>query len=113
MAGNAKMAIVGRTWGSPAHGTADVLAGDVPLQAADDLLRQALLGAPLDVGAGGRVSAHPSDHDAPQCVVDLTVPAAAVPVPAGLPRGGGDRGDRAHVRPGGLAPQPLRAVTRG
>ena len=33
------------------------LAGDVTLEAADDLLLgQALLGAPLDVGAGGRVS---------------------------------------------------------
>src|ERR1700751_36447 len=33
------------------------LAGDVPLQAADDLfLRQSLRGAPLGAGAGGRVT---------------------------------------------------------
>src|SRR3984885_11432890 len=38
------------------------------------------------------------------------VAAAVEPVPAGLPRGCGDRGDGAHVRPGGLAAQPLRAV---
>ena len=53
------------------------LAGDVALEAADDfLLRQALFGAPLDVGAGGGVGAHPGDHDPPQGVVGLPVTAA-------------------------------------
>src|SRR6516164_10807791 len=42
------------------------LAGDVTLQAADDLfLRQAFLGAPLDVGQSRRVGAHPGEHDPP------------------------------------------------
>src|SRR5690348_4590722 len=43
------------------------LAGDVTLEAADDLLlSQAFLGAPLDVGAGGGMGAHPGDDDPPQ-----------------------------------------------
>src|SRR6266487_3156609 len=77
------------------------LAGDIPLQAADDLpLRQALLGAPLDVGAGSRVGPHPGDHDPPQRLVGLAVAAAVEPVPAGdLAGGGRDRGDAAQVRP--------------
>ena len=42
------------------------LAGDVTLQAADDLfLRQAFLGAPLDIGQSRRVGAHPGEHDPP------------------------------------------------
>ena len=42
------------------------LAGDVTLQAADDLLLgEPFLGAPLDVGAGGGVGAHPGDDDPP------------------------------------------------
>ncbi len=41
------------------------LAGDVPLEAADDLfLRQAFLAAPFDVGAGRRVGAHPGEAEA-------------------------------------------------
>jgi hypothetical protein len=53
------------------------LAGDVTLEAADDLLlRQAFRGAPLNVGAGRGVGAHPRDHDPPQGVVGLAVPAA-------------------------------------
>src|SRR5260370_19428599 len=40
------------------------LAGDVTLEAADDLfLGQALFAAPGDVGAGGRVGAHPGGPD--------------------------------------------------
>src|SRR5438045_1751991 len=46
------------------------LAGDIPLQAADDLpLRPAFLGAPFDVGAGSRVGPHPGDDDPPQRLV--------------------------------------------
>src|SRR5260221_2768775 len=87
------------------------LAGDVALQAADDLFPgQPFLGAPLDVGAGGRVAragAHPGDHDPPQGVVSLAVAAAVEAMTADLPRGGGDRRDGAQVRPGAFAAQPL------
>ena len=42
------------------------LAGDVTLQAADDLfLRLAFLGAPLDVEESRRMGAHPGEHDPP------------------------------------------------
>src|SRR6266513_1361803 len=77
------------------------LAGDIPLQAADDLpLRQALLGAPLDIGPGRGMRAHPGDHDPPQRLAGLAVAAAVEPVPAGdLAGGGRDRGDAAQVRP--------------
>jgi hypothetical protein len=99
------------SWGLGGAEVAVDLAGDVALQAADDLvLRQAFGGAPLDVGARRRVSAHPGEHDPPQRVVGLAV-AARVESPAGdFPRRGGDRGDRAQVRPGGLRPQPFRVV---
>ena len=87
------------------------LAGDVALQAADDLLlRQPFRSAPPDVGASGPVGAHPGDHDPPQGMVCFAVPAAVEPVPAGLPRGRGDRRDGAHMRPGSLTAQPLRVV---
>ena len=66
------------------------LAGDIPLQAADDLpLRQAFLGAPLDVGAGSRVGPHPGDHDPPQRLVGFAVAAAVEPVQATLPEEAG------------------------
>ena len=42
------------------------LAGDVTLQAADDLLLgQAFPGAPLDVDESRRMGAHPGEHDPP------------------------------------------------
>ena len=69
------------------------LAGDVTLEAADDLfLGQAFFGAPFDVGAGGWVGAHPGDHDPVQGVVGLAVTAGVEPVAGDLPRRGGDRG---------------------
>ena len=50
------------------------LAGDVTLQAADDLLLgQAFFAAAVDVGAGGGVGAHPGDHDPPQGMAGLAV----------------------------------------
>src|SRR3984957_3314586 len=63
------------------------LSGDVALLAADDLfLGQSFFGAPGDVGAGGRVVAHPGDDDPPQGVVGLAVAAGVEAVPADLPR---------------------------
>jgi hypothetical protein len=51
------------------------LAGDVAFQHAHDLsFREALFGAPLDVGAGAGVVAHAGEHDPPQRMVRLTVP---------------------------------------
>ena len=75
--------------GALAGGRAEVgvdLPGDVTLQAADDLgLGFPFFGAPFDVGAGGRVGAHPGDYDPPQGVVGLAVAAAVEAVPADFP----------------------------
>src|SRR6266567_6785309 len=102
------------SWGALASRWAQAgidLAGDVTLEAADDfLLRQAFLAAPVSAGAGWRAGARPGDHDPPQGVVGLPVATGVEPVPGDLPRGGGDRGGRAQVRPGGLGAEPLRAV---
>src|SRR6266536_2814444 len=79
------------------------LAGDVTLETADDLcLRQPPGGAPLDVGAGRGVRAHPGDDDPPQGVVGLAVAAGVEAVAGALARGCGDRGSSAQVRPRGL-----------
>src|SRR6266536_3394862 len=72
-----------------AGGRAEVgvdLAGDVTLQAADDLgLGFPFSRAPLDVGAGGRVGAHPGEHDPPQGVVGLAVATGVEPVAGYFP----------------------------
>src|ERR1700722_12186823 len=53
------------------------LAGDVTLQAADDLfLGQPLLGPPFDVGAGGGVGAHPGVDEPKSSAVGLALPGA-------------------------------------
>ena len=63
------------------------LAGDVALEAADDLwLGFAFRGAPLGVGAGGGVGAEAGEHDPPQGVVGLAVAAGVEPVADGLAR---------------------------
>ena len=95
------------------------LAGDVTLQAPDDLrLRQAFGGAPLGVGAGGRVVAHPGDHDPPQGMVGLPVAAEVEPVTgtfpdeagSGRPRTGAPRRPPSAAAPGG--PRPRSAAGR-
>src|SRR5450755_84901 len=61
------------------------LAGDVTLEAADDLRLGLTFGcAAFDVGAGGRVGAHAGEDDAPQGVVGLAVAARVEPVADGL-----------------------------
>jgi hypothetical protein len=61
------------------------LAGDVTLEAADDLfLRQAFFGAAFDVGACGRVRAHAGEHDPPQGMAGLAVAARVEPVADGF-----------------------------
>src|SRR6266545_1150007 len=68
------------------------LAGDVALEAADDVLfGLALLGAPLDVVLGWLVAGHPRQGDHPQGVVGLPVTAAVEAVPGGLAGGCLDR----------------------
>ena len=79
------------------------LAGDVTLEDADDLwLLSSFIEASCDVGAGTRVAAHAREHDAPQRMVGLSVPAAVEPMPDGLAGGCLDGGDAAQVRPGGF-----------
>ncbi len=46
-------------------------------------------------------------------MIGLAVTGGVEPPPDGLARGGGDRGDGAQVRPGGLGPQPLGVVPGG
>ena len=62
------------------------LAGDVALEAADDLCLGSFRGAALGVGAGGRVGAQAGEHDPPQRVVGVAVSAWVEPVPGNLPR---------------------------
>jgi len=86
------------------------LAGDVALETADDLgLRQALGGAPLDVGAGRGVGAHRGDHDRPPGVIGLAVAAGVEAVAGALtPRKRGSGRRRTD------APRPPRtAAVRG
>ena len=86
---------------------------DVALQAADDLgLGLSFFRAAFDVGAGGRVGAHPGEHDPPQGMVGLPVTAGVEPVPGDFPRRRRDGRGGAQVRPGGLAAQPLGVVSR-
>ena len=88
------------------------LAGNVTLQAADDLgLGFSFCGAAFDISARGRVGAHAGEHDPPQGVVGLAVAAGVEPVADGLARGCRDRGGGAQVRPGGLAAQPFGMVS--
>jgi len=90
------------------------LAGAIALETADDLcFRRALCGAPLDVGAGRGVGAHPRDHDPPQGVIGLAVAAGVEAVAGALARGSGDRGSSAQMRPGRLGPQPRGVVCGG
>ena len=79
------------------------LAGDVALEAADDLgLGDALGGASLDVGAGAWVAAQAAEDDAVEGGVGLAVAAAVEPVRGLFARGGGDRGDAAERGEGGF-----------
>src|SRR5665647_759958 len=77
------------------------LAGEVALEAADDLhLGSAFGGAAGHVVAGGGVVAHAHDHDVVERGVGLPVPAPVESVPVGLARGRRDRtraGQRGEV----------------
>src|SRR5215204_7576630 len=87
------------------------LAGDVALQAADDLgLRQAFVGAALGVGAGAGVVAEAAKNDNVERVVGATVAAAVGPVAVGASAAGGDRCGAAEVREGGFGLDPVKVV---
>src|SRR5829696_10231076 len=84
------------------------LAGDIALEAADDLaLGLAFGGAPGHIAAGARITRHAHQHDAPQGVVGLTVPAAVQAVADGAARGRRQRRGATQHREGSLAPEPL------
>src|SRR6266540_5420516 len=90
------------------------LAGDVALEAAQDLLLGlALGGAPGEVVAGGLVPAQPDDHDAVQRRVGLAVTTAVQPVADGLARGGIHWRGAAEGGERGLAAQPHGVVAGG
>ena len=73
----------------------------------------ALVEAARDVGAGAGVGAHAGEHDPPQRMVGLAVPAAVEPMPACLARRCVDRRDAAQVRPGGFVADPFGVVAGG
>src|SRR6266516_4801264 len=90
-----------------AEGVVD-LAGDVALEAADDLfLAEAFGDAALGVGAGASAVAQPADSDQVEGTVGLAIAAAVEPVSGGAAGGGGDRAGAAEVGEGGLAAQPF------
>ena len=63
------------------------LAGDITLQAADDLRLGFPFGrAALGVGPGGRVRAQPGEHDPPQGMIGLAVTTGVEPVAGDFPR---------------------------
>src|SRR5829696_7510841 len=85
------------------------LAGDVALQAADDLgLRQAFVSAALGLGACGGVLAEAAKNDNVERVVGATVAAAIEPVAVGASAAGGDRCGAAEVREGGFGLDPVK-----
>jgi hypothetical protein len=97
-----------RSFRALAGGRAEVavdLAGDVTLQAADDL-RLGLSFGRTARHRRGWVRAQPGEHDPPQGMAALAATAEAVPVAGEIPGGRGDRGDAAQVRPGRLAAEP-------
>ena len=75
------------------------LAGDEPLEAAEDLLlRESLGGSSLDVCLGAWVPAHPAEHDAVDGGFGLSVAATVEAMPRGCARGSRDRRDAAEHR---------------
>ena len=87
------------------------LAGDVELQAADDLgLRQAFVGSALGVGAGAWVVAEAAKNDNVERIVGAAVTAAIEPVWVGASAAGGDRRGAAEVREGGFGLDPVKVV---
>src|SRR6476660_4198919 len=89
------------------------LAGDVALEGPDDLGFGASFGeAALHVGDGARFAlAQPGEHDPPERMVRLTVPARVeATTRVGLAGAGGDGCDTAEVRPRGFVADPCGVV---
>jgi hypothetical protein len=88
------------------------LAGDVSLEAADDLgAAEDFVEAAGDVAAGAGIGAETGEHDAPERMVRLAVPAPVEPVAAGEFAGGCLEGcDTAQLRPSGFAADSLGIV---
>src|SRR5664280_2734035 len=87
------------------------LAGEVALEAAQDLLGGLAFGEPaLHVGLGRLVVAQSGDHGPMQGGIGLPVAAAVEPVPGGLARGGRDRVGAAQRGETGLAVDAVRFV---
>jgi hypothetical protein len=79
------------------------LAGEVALQAADDLgLRQAFVSAALGLGASAWVVSEAAKNDEVERIVGATVTAAVEPVAVGASAAGGDRRGAVEVREGGF-----------
>lgn len=93
----------------------DDLAGDVALEATDDLaFAEAFGGAALDVGAGGCVVAHADDGDDIEGAAGGAVTAAAESVATGGAAAAGRlRGNAAELGEGGLAAEPFGVVAGG
>src|SRR6266496_4406527 len=90
------------------------LAGDVALEAADDLgFAQALGGAAVGVGAGASTVAEPADGDQVERSVGLAVAAAAEPVSARASGGGGDWTGSAETGEGAVVRKPLDVLAGG
>src|SRR6266849_44621 len=90
------------------------LAGDVALEAADDLgFGQALGGATVGVGAGASAVAEPADSDQVECAVGFAVAAAVEPVSARASGGGGDRTGAAWLGEGAVVGEPLDVLAGG
>lgn len=93
-------------WVRGVEGSVD-LAGGVSLEAASDLAAGlALGGAPLDVGTGLDIVAHPGQDDGVQRPVQSSVAAAIEPVSHGVARGCWDRAGAGDLGHRGLAADP-------
>lgn len=90
------------------------LAGDVAVEAADDLgFGQALGGATVGVGAGASAVAQPTDGDQVECTVGLAITAPVEPVSARASGGGGDRACATEAGEGAIVGEPLDVLTGG
>src|SRR5438093_7458260 len=90
------------------------LAGDVALEAADDLAAVEAFGfASLGVGAGAGVVAEAADGDHVECAVGLAVAAVVEAVAAGAAAAGLDRGGGAELGEGRFAAEALDVLAGG
>src|SRR5438132_12979407 len=84
------------------------LAGDVALQAAEDLASVETFGfTPCCVGLGGLAIAQSADGDHVEGAVGLSVVAVVEAMTRGAAGAGLDRGGAADLREGGLAAEPI------